>query len=547
LAQAFCFDRDLSILVPSRRLSDRVLFAMAAAKVITKAELEQHKAPGDLWMVVDGDVYDVSKFARIHPGGAQILEEYGGKDVTVDFYEMHRKDVLTKYSKLKIGRMEGAPAPVAQVPGAITAVPFAELPALQGQNSPYYNESHRRLTQAVRAFVQTELEPIAESADLAGEYPELELRQKLGRSGVLAIGMGPGPHLKFAKSLGIPIPGDVPEDQFDYFHEMLGHMEISRLGRPGFVDSLGAGWGISAPAVFHFGSNEMRAKVGAELLKGDKWSALAISEPFAGSDVAALRCTAEKTPDGKHYLVNGIKKWITEGMYSDYFVTAVRTGKTGTPKDLSMLLVERGPGLDTKQIKTTYSTCCGTAMVIMKDVKVPVENLMGKEGRGFLQVMYNFNHERWLIAVNLIGQARAAVSDTFMWARQRKIFGKTLIEQPVIRNKLASAAASLEALTAMLETVTYDMCKTKGGAVGDRLAGPIALLKYQTTRSSWKIADECVQICGGRGITRTGMGAKVEGFKNYVKYAAVYGGSEEILADMSIKMGMKAFPKQARL
>jgi len=263
--------------------------------------------------------------------------------------------------------------------------------------------------------------------------------------------------------------------------------------------------------------------------------------------VAALRCTAEKTPDGKFYLVNGIKKWITEGMYADYFVTAVRTGHSGSNKDLSMLLVERGPGLETKQIKTTYSTCCGTAMVIMNNVKVPVENLMGKEGNGFRQIMYNFNHERWLIANNLIGQGRAAVADTFMWARQRKIFGKSLIDQPVIRYKLAASIASLESLTTFLEAVTYDMCKTKGGAVGDRLAGPIAMLKYQTTRSAWKIADECVQILGGRGITQTGMGAKVEGFKNYVKYAAVYGGSEEIMADLAVRQAMRSFPPDAKL
>jgi len=513
---------------------------------VSKDELAKHNKAGDLWMAVDGGVYDVSKFARLHPGGSQILEQYGGKDATTEFYEMHRKDVLTKYERLKVGTLEGAKASTSAL-GEITKVPFYELPAFQGQNSPYYRDSHKSLVQAVRAFVQTELEPIAEASDLAGDYPELELRQKLGMAGMMAIRMGPGPWLKFVGMLGIKIPGDVQPDDFDYFHEMLTHLEFARLGRPGFVDSLGAGWGISAPAVFHFCNDDVRKTVGAQLLKGDKWSALAISEPFAGSDVAALRATAEKTPDGKHYIVNGIKKWITEGMYADYFVTAVRTGKTGTPKDMSMLLVERGPGLETKQIKTTYSTCCGTAMVIMNNVKVPVENLMGKEGRGFLQIMYNFNHERWLIACNLIGQARAAVSDAFMWARQRKIFGKSLIEQPVIRNKLASSASALEGLTAMLETVTYDMCKTKGGSVGERLAGPIALLKYQTTRSCWDIADECVQVFGGRGITRTGMGAKAEGFKNYVKYAAVYGGSEEIMADLSVRMAMRSFPKEAKL
>mmetsp|Transcript_100814 Transcript_100814/g.252741 ORF Transcript_100814/g.252741 Transcript_100814/m.252741 type:complete len:517 (-) Transcript_100814:110-1660(-) len=515
-------------------------------KTVSQTELAKHNSPGDLWMVIDGDVYDVSKFAKVHPGGPQILEQYGGLDVTSEFYELHRKDVLAKYQRMKVGRLDTAKEAQALVPGQISAVPFAEIPAFQGAASPHYKDSHRRLLQDVRAFVQKELEPIAESADLAGERPDRELQQKLGMSGMMVGRMGPGPWLKEAVALGIRIPGDVPPEEFDYFHEMLVHQEISRLGRPGFIDSLGAGWLISAPAVYAFGSEEVKRTVGPQLLKGDKWSALAISEPFAGSDVAALKCTAQLTPDGKHYIVNGIKKWITEGMYADYFVTAVRTGSSGAG-GISMLLIERGEGVETKQIKTTYSTCCGTALVILNNCKVPVSNLMGKEGEGFKQIMFNFNHERWLIAQNLIGQARAAVTDTFMWARQRKIFGKALIDQPVIRNKLASAAASLESVQTYVEAVTYDMCNTKGGAHNQRLAGPIAMLKYQSTRASWNIADDCVQILGGRGITRTGMGAKVEGFKNYVKYAAVYGGSEEIMADLAIKQAMKGFPATAKL
>lgn len=394
--------------------------------------------------------------------------------------------------------------------------------------------------------MQTELEPIAESSDLAGDYPDLELRQKVGRAGLMVTRMGPGPWLQNLNQLGIEIPGAVTPEEFDYFHEGLVHQEIARIGRPGFVDSLGAGWIISAPAVYNFASDVVKQKVGPQLLRGDKWSALAISEPFAGSDVAGVRTTAVKTADGKFYVVNGIKKWITEGMYADYFVTAVRTGANGAG-GISMLLIERGDGVETKQIKTTYSTCCGTSLVILQNVLVPVENLMGKEGGGFQQIMYNFNHERWYIVNNLLGQARVALSDTFLWAKQRRIFGKTLIEQPVMRNKLASAAASLESMQTYLEAVTYDMCKTKGGAVGQRLAGPIAMLKYQSTRACWKIADDCVQIFGGRGITRTGMGARVEGFKNFTKYAAVYGGSEEIMADLAVKQALRNFPVQAKL
>jgi len=513
---------------------------------VSQDELSKHNVSGDLWMVIDGDVFDVSKFAKVHPGGPQIMEQYAGLDVSTEFYELHRRDVLIKYSKLKIGRLSGAKESLAADPNGISDVPFAEIPAFQGQSSAYFKDSHRRLLQDVRTFVKKELEPIAEAADLAGDYSDRELQGKLGMAGLMVARMGPGPWIKQAKELGIHIPGAVQPEEFDYFHEMLVHQEISRLGRPGFIDSLGAGWLISAPAVYNFASDGVRQRVGPQLLRGEQWSALAISEPFAGSDVAGVRCTAQKTPDSKFYIVSGIKKWITEGMYADYFVTAVRTGGAGA-KGISMLLIERGEGMDTKQIKTTYSTCCGTAMVIMNNVKVPVENLMGKEGSGFKQIMYNFNHERWLIVQSLIGQGRQAVQDTFMWAKQRKIFGKALIDQPVIRNKLANASASLESIQAYNEAVTFDMCTAQGGTHNPRMGGSIALLKYQTTRSSWNIADDCVQIFGGRGITRTGMGAKVEGFKNFVKYAAVYGGSEEIMADLAIKQAMRNYPIAARL
>jgi alkylation response protein AidB-like acyl-CoA dehydrogenase len=501
-----------------------------------------------MWLGIDGFVYDVTKFAKLHPGGPQIIEQFAGLDVTTLFYEVHKQEVLTKYAKLRVGRLDTAVTGEKTVSDedVISSVPFAEIPAFQGQHSPYYTESHRVFLRAVRTFVQTELEPLAEAADLSGELPDRDLQQKLGSSGVLGCRLGPGPWLREMDTLGIKIPGGVSAEEFDFFHEMLVHQEFGRIGRPGFVDSLGTGWIISAPTVYNFGNESQKRSFGPQLLKGEKWSVLAISEPFAGSDVAALRCTAKLSEDGQHYIVNGLKKWITEGMYADYFVTAVRTGDN-TAAGISLLVIERGPGLETKQIKTTYSTCCGTALVLYNNVKVPVANLLGKEGDGFKAIMYNFNHERWFIVCNLVGQARAAVADTFKWSKQRKIFGKLLIDQPVIRNKLASAAAALESIQTYLEAITYDMCKAKGGAVGPRLAGPIAMLKYQSTRVAWKVADDCVQIFGGRGITRTGMGHKVEGFKNYAKYAAVYGGSEEIMADLAIKQAMRSYPARARL
>ncbi|MFN9906215.1 MAG: acyl-CoA dehydrogenase family protein [bacterium] len=139
------------------------------------------------------------------------------------------------------------------------------------------------------------------------------------------------------------------------------------------------------------------------MLSGQKIICLAISDENAGSDVAGLTCTAKLSECGKFYIVNGTKKWITNGNFADYFVTAVRTGEAGI-LGISMLLIERSEGkligvigLTTKLIKTSYSASGGTAFVTFLNVKVPVENLLGVENRGFEIIMSNFNHERWYI------------------------------------------------------------------------------------------------------------------------------------------------------
>jgi len=267
--------------------------------------------------------------------------------------------------------------------------------------------------------------------------------------------------------------------------------------------------------------------------------------------VGGMLTTAVKTPDGKHYIVNGVKKWITNGHFADYFTTAVRTGEG--KGGFSMLFISRDmEGVITKPIKTTYSSCAGTALVILDNVKVPVENLMGmgnkgQEGQGFALIMYNFNHERWFIVAQFLSACRVLISDCFKWANQRMAFGKPLIEQPVLRQKLARMAGVVESAHSMMENCTYQMDTMPYKEQSLKLGGPIALLKYQATRTGTLVADEAVQMFGGRGITRTGMGMNVERFQKTYKYAAILGGSEEVLADLAVRQQMKGDALKARL
>lgn len=192
-----------------------------------------------------------------------------------------------------------------------------------------------------------------------------------------------------------------------------------------------AGMAISLTAVKEWLRNKpLRDQLIAAVLSGKKKMCLAITEAFAGSDVAGLRTTAEKTPDGKYYIVNGTKKWITNGMFSDYFVTGCRT-----KKGFSVLLIPRGEGVDTTLIKTSYSTAAGTAFVQFDNVKVPVENLLGEEDKGFVVIMSNFNHERYMMAAAVIRMSRVIVEECLKWCNQRIVFKKPLIEQPAIRQK----------------------------------------------------------------------------------------------------------------
>ena len=467
-----------------------------------------------------------------------------GKDGTADFYALHRQEILDKFGpKLLVGTVKGEKPMVTTKSGSLSRVPYAESSVWQGGKSAYYKESHQRFKLAVRKFFDEVVLPEAKVRDGSGEAPSKEVFEKCGEFGLLASRIGPGPWLK-----GRTLPGGIKPEEFDYFHELIAHEEMAAMGYPGYADGLACGMVIGLPPVLHFGRPELAKQVVEEVLAGKKRICLSITEPFAGSDVSAIQATATKTPDGKFYIVSGVKKWITNGTACDYFSTAVRTGGPGM-NGISMLLIPRGPGLRTKYIKTMYGAAAGTAYVVMEDVKVPVENLLGKENEGFKVIMYNFNHERWLIVCQSVRCSRLIVEECFKWAMQRKVFGKPLIAQPVIRNKLANMIAQVESVQAWLENITYQMTQMSYKEQSIKLAGSIALLKFMSTRVGTYCSDEAAQIFGGRAITstETGMGRVIERYLRANKFAAILGGSEEIMADLGVKQAMKFYPKSARL
>ncbi|KAI9568284.1 acyl-CoA dehydrogenase/oxidase [Boletus coccyginus] len=518
--------------------------AATTLKEFTVEEVAQHNTPDDLWVVIDAKVYNLSRFKDLHPGGIAVLldEEVAGQDATEAFYGLHRHEVLerSQYKRLQIGTIQGEKSVMYdRVVGEISQVPYAEPTWLTpGYFSPYYSDNHRELQKAVRRFIDEVMYDDAQAREEDGKRPSQFVFDKMAELDLHAMRMGPGKHLKGKTLMG----GLVKPEEFDYFHELVITQELVRCGMRGYGDGILGGTVIGLPPVLNFGSEELKAKVVPEVLAGKKFICLAISEAMAGSDVMGLQTTAKLSEDGKEWIVNGSKKWITNATFADYFTVGCKTDD-----GLTVILVERGPGVETRQIKTSYSSTAGTAYITFDNVHVPVGNTLGEVGGGIFVILSNFNHERWVMCCSSARSQRAVVEECLKWASQRKAFGKPLISQPVIRSKIAGMIARAESVQSWLENITYQMTQMTYKQQAQKLAGPVGFLKSYSTQCAQDTARDAVQIFGGRGITRTGMGRFIEHYYRTVTFDALLGGAEDVLADLGVRQAMRSMPKNARL
>ncbi|KEI36446.1 uncharacterized protein L969DRAFT_97181 [Mixia osmundae IAM 14324] len=512
-------------------------------------EVAKHTSEKDAWIIVDGDV---TSFLDKHPGGKKILLKHAGTDSSEQFWKFHNKAILEKSGgKLKIGTVGGGD--VVDVGGggqSDTAalnydedttyfgdmVPFGDPQWYQDWASPYYNDSHRRVRTYMRDFTERELMPNCHEWEEAKEIPPAMI-EKCAKAGILAAVVSHHWPTDYAK--GIPVPGGVDPAEWDGFHSYIVCDELCRTGSGGVMWALIGGLGIGLPPILRFGSQEMKDRVAPACLSGTKRICLAITEPSGGSDVANLTTTAEKTADGKHYIVNGEKKWITNGIYCEYFTVAVRTGGKGYG-GISLLLVERSfGGVNTRKMDCSGAWSSGTSYVTFEDVKVPVENLLGEEGKGFQLVMANFNAERLGIAMQATRFARVCYEEAMKYASKRKTFGVLLRDHPVIRNKFGHMAGQIEACQSWLEAMIYQSKHYDDDDLMLRGGGPIALLKARSTQTFEYCAREAAQIFGGLAYTRGGQAEKVERLYREVRAYAIPGGSEEIMLDLGIRQAVK--------
>ena len=373
-------------------------------------------------------------------------------------------------------------------------------------SSPFYTAEHEAFRDSVRRFVAKEIEPFATEWDEAGEFPR-ELYKKASAVGLLQLG--------FPETYG-----GVPCDRF---YRLIWAQELARAGAGGISASLNS-HSIGAPPIVRFGSEAMKRRVLPPILAGEKISALAITEPGAGSDVASIKTTARG--NGDHYVVRGEKTFITSGMRADFYSVAVRTGGPGMG-GISLLLIERDtPGFSRTPLKKMGWWASDTATLHFDDCRVPIDNLIGPENGGFKVIMANFNDERLGMAYGANGFARVAYEEALAYARTRETFGKPLIANQVIRHKLVDMAQRVAATQAMIELTAWRVDR------GDYVVPELCMLKNQATQTLAFCASEAVQIFGGAGFMR---GSKVERIYREVKVNAIGGGSEEIMKDLAAR------------
>jgi acyl-CoA dehydrogenase len=376
----------------------------------------------------------------------------------------------------------------------------------------YFSAEHDEFRRSVRSFVSREITPYADAWDEAGSFPR-ELYPKAAQAGLFGIGY----------------PEEYGGTPADLFFALVAYEEIARCGAGGVQASL-LSYAIGLPPIVAHGSEAMKRRVVPAVLAGEKISALAITEPGGGSDVAAVRTTA--VPDGADYVLNGEKTFITSGVRADYITVAVRTDPASKGAGgISLLLVEGNPpGLTRTNLRKMGWWASDTALLSFSNCRVPRANLIGEEHRGFKAIMNNFNGERLMMAAMACVYAELCLNEALDWARSRKTFGQPLSERQVIRHKLVDMAMRIDAS----RTLTYDIAHQMANRIGspERLVARICMAKNFTTQTMQFCADQAVQILGGMGFMR---GTICERVYREAKVFMIGGGAEEIMKELAAR------------
>lgn len=374
--------------------------------------------------------------------------------------------------------------------------------------SDYFNDIHEQARLSARKFVCTHVLPHIDDWEEAGEFPR-ELYEKAGDAGLLGIG--------FPESLGGTGEGDV-------FLKVAVSEELMRSTSGGLVASLGS-LDIGLPPVAKWARSEVRDEIVPPVLRGEKISALAITEPGGGSDVANLKTRAVR--DGDDYIVNGSKTFITSGIRADHYTVAVRTGGEGHG-GISLLLIDRDtPGFSRgRKLRKMGWWASDTAELFFEDCRVPANRLIGAENAGFIAIMSNFLAERLMLCIMAYMTAQVAYEAAVEYTGQRQAFGRNISGFQVTRHKLVDMATRID----IAREYTY-RCAALMQA-GKNPVKEVAMAKNFAVEVCEEVTREAVQLFGGMGYMRESV---VERLYRDAKILSIGGGTTEIMKELIAK------------
>jgi len=370
-------------------------------------------------------------------------------------------------------------------------------------NNIYTTPEHELLREQISRFINREVEPYAAAWEEEGCVPR-EVLRKMGRAGLLG--------LMYASEHG--------GGEADALTNLVFAEALSQSTFGGFIITVLVHTDMASPHLHHAGSEAQKARYLPGVTSGELITAVAISEPGAGSDVAGMRTTARR--DGEEWVINGAKMYITNGVHANVYFVAAKTGSAR--HDMSMFIVEKGtPGFTVgRALKKTGWLSSDTAELIFDNVRLPAANLLGKEGKGFYSVMKNFQTERIALGAMAVGHCTRALELTLDHVRQRQAFGATLWDKQTIRHRIAMLDAKTRAARQFMYHCAWSVTQ------GHDIVQEVSMLKALTGELVNEVLQTCQQFHGGMGFIRE---TPIERLWRDARVLGIGGGATEVMLE----------------
>ena len=371
-------------------------------------------------------------------------------------------------------------------------------------------EEHEQLRNTVTRFVETEINPFVDEWEAAEQFPAHEVFAKLGALGLLGIKYDPD-----CGGLGL-----------DFSYSMVMAEALGGVHCGAVPMAIGVQTDMCTPALNRFGTDELKREWLVPSIAGDMVGCIGVSEAGGGSDVAAIRTTA--TVDGGDYVINGSKMWITNGLQADWCCLLANTGEGAAHKNKSLIIVPlNARGVERQKIHKIGMHASDTAQLFFDNVRVPRRNLIGQEGMGFTMQMMQFQEERlWVAASSLLALDRL-IDLTIEYTRERKTFGRPILDNQVVHFRLAELRTEVEALRAL----TWRAVDEYVG--GKDVTKTASMAKLKSGRLYREAADSCLQYWGGMGFTADNPISRA--YRDG-RLASIGGGADEIMLGIISKL-----------